>query len=246
MGAPEVLEHAEHAAHAGGHGHEGHDDKSKFPMVVGITMATLGVLLAFAAAKVGGERTELISMLVEQQHAHAKYQAQDIKHRTAMLSLEQMHALVDLKPRGEDMLKLARTCERYLGEAEAAKEWVESFDPAIKAHAVGQEDYELAQLAAEIGIVIASIALLLRRKLPWFIALALGIAAVGIVAVTYVSTGKSVHSAEAKIEEAGKAYRELRTAGKTNAIDEALVKEIIAAYGGGEKKEGKEAPAPKE
>ena len=34
-------------------------------------MALLGVLLAFASAKVGGERTELVKTMVEQQTAHA-------------------------------------------------------------------------------------------------------------------------------------------------------------------------------
>ena len=70
--AAESLERAEHTGHAGHGGHDG----SPLPMRVGITMAILGVLLAFAAARVGYERAELVQYLVEQQHAHAKYQAQ--------------------------------------------------------------------------------------------------------------------------------------------------------------------------
>src|SRR5690349_13942696 len=94
--AKKTLEHAEHISHAG-HGHgDGHDAHAaeKLGTYIGITMAILGVLLAFCAAKVGAERTELIEVLVEQQHAHAKYQAQDIKHRLAVNNLRQLHAQI--------------------------------------------------------------------------------------------------------------------------------------------------------
>ena len=86
MGAAEQLEHAHHVAHGGGH------DSGPLSMRVGITMAILGVILAFAAAKVGGERTELVQALVDQQHANANYQAQDVKHRVAILALQNLHA----------------------------------------------------------------------------------------------------------------------------------------------------------
>ncbi len=227
--ATETLERAEHAAHAG---HGGHEPAGRLTMWVGITMATLGVLLAFAAAKVGGERTELVKALVDQQHAHAKYQAQDIKHRAAVLSLRQLHATAaGEKVDAKDMLALATSVERYYAESQAANEWVDSYDPVIRAHTDGQEEYERAQLAAEFGIVVASIALLLRRRAPWFVALALGMVAVGILGGTWRHVGHIVHQAEAKIEETGKAYRELRDSGKTTEADDALVAEVRAAYG---------------
>jgi hypothetical protein len=101
MGNP--LEHAEHISHAGhgghgehggGHGGQGHDEQGKLGTYIGITMAVLGVVLAFCAARVGAERTDLIKALVEQQHAHAKYQAQDVKHRMAILNLRQTQGAI--------------------------------------------------------------------------------------------------------------------------------------------------------
>jgi hypothetical protein len=77
MGAHETLEHAEPIAH-GGHGEHGdhdHGGDQSLGMKVGVTMAILGVLLAFCAARVGAERTELVEALVDQQDAHAKSQA---------------------------------------------------------------------------------------------------------------------------------------------------------------------------
>ena len=312
------LEHAEHIAHAGhgggdhGHGHDDHAAHSKLGTYIGITMAVLGVILAYCAAKVGAERTELIQTLVEQQNAHAKYQAQDIKHRMGVLSLRQLHSGIpsaELGPRldveltnidaevapspapagtvapavaaspapalkpagatksegagkpeaaastspanasilaarvlGHDLLEgmvpnkaeagaLAGTVDRYGKEAHAAGEWVESFEPAIRAHVLAQERFELAQLLAEIGIVVASVGLLIKKSVPWFLAIALGLGAIGLVAHTYVSTNGVVHAAEQKIEETGKEYRELRNADKSTAADDALVAEVNAWAG---------------
>jgi light-regulated signal transduction histidine kinase (bacteriophytochrome) len=102
----ETLERAEHTAHAG------HDGDSKTARI-GITMAMLGVLLAFASARVGYERAELVQYLVDQQHAHLKYQTQDIKHRVAMLTLHQLHAqAATTKPDGNDMVMAAKAVER--------------------------------------------------------------------------------------------------------------------------------------
>lgn len=243
--ATEVLEHAGHAGHAGGHGGSG----DRFPILVGITMALLGVLLAFASAKVGGERTELVKTLVEQQNAHAKYQAQDIKHRTAVISLRQLHAnLPDLPkatataqrapgvtdkniPRAEDMIAIAKTVNRYYGESKAAKEWVEAYDPITVAHLEGQERYERAQLIAEFGIILASIALLLRLRTAWFVAVILGISSLVYMGTTYRHLSHEVAEAEEKVEHLGKAYRDLRNAGKMTAMDQALVDEVLSRYG---------------
>jgi hypothetical protein len=278
MGAHEALEHAEHAAHGSEHG-------GKLGMWIGITMATLGVLLAFAAAKVGGERTELVQELVAQQHAHAKYQAQDIKHRVAANSLRQVHAAIptgtaataldgelkkieqdllakaapgdaaarssvdavravtqsmlrQLAPNKEDAALLATAVERYRHESQVAKDWVESFDPIIAAHAHAQERYEIAQLFAEIGIVVASIALMMKRRTVWLVAIALGVVSVGFIGTTYAATGSAVHAAEAKVHEKSAAYRDLRSRGSLEESDQALIDDIRAWTG------TRAAPAP--
>jgi len=226
--AAESLERAEHASHAG---HSHGTDGDKLPTRIGITMALLGVLLAFNASKVGYERAELVQYLVDQQHAHLKYQAQDIKHRVAMLSLQQMHAEPDaLKANAADMIAIANSARRYSKEAELASEWVDAYDPIVAAHAEAQEEYEHAQLAAELGIVVASIALLLKRRLAWFLALGLGLTSVVMLTVTWRHTAHALAGAEAKAEEAEKSFLQLRQAGKTTDADQALVDEVLKAY----------------
>jgi hypothetical protein len=223
--AHEELEHAEHIAHAG----HGGDSLSRR---VGITMALLGVTLAFAAARVGAQRVELTQALVDQQHAHAKFTQADIKHRVAVLTLQQLHA--EARPEStsaKDMMLIAGTIDRYLVEAQLADKWVDTYDPLIEAHAEGQEHYELAQLAAEIGIVIASIALLLKRREPWLLAIVFGVAAIGVLGHTYWHTHGIVHDVEHKTEESEKAWEDLHKASKTDAVDKALVEDVKKVYG---------------
>ena len=132
----------------------------------------------------------------------------------------------NITPNKADAAVLANNVDRYKSEADAAKHWVESFEPAIKAHMEAQELFEKAQLLAEIGIVIASVALLIKKRIPWFGALALGALALGIVGTTLAGTSRTVHEAEEKIEETGKEYRDLRTAHKASELDDALVSDV--------------------
>lgn len=202
-------------------------------MYVGITMAMLGVLLAFCAARVGAERTELVETLVQQQNAHAKYQAQDVKHRVAVLTLQAVHAQIVAGAAMDkaDVLSIAGTTERYLEESGAAKEWVEAFEPKIEAHVEGQERYEIGQLLAEVGIVIASVALLLKARIAWFASLLLGGAALVITFMTHHHISGTVEASQGKIDETGKHYRDLRTKDKTTGEEKQLVANIRAWAG---------------
>jgi hypothetical protein len=133
---------------------------------------------------------------------------------------------------GKEMVALAKTVQRYFNESQAAGKWADAYTPAINAHLEGQENYELAMLCGEIGIVIASLSLLLRRRMAWYVAMALGLASVAVLIYTYARTEPVVRAIEEKTTEAAKAYRSLRAADKTTAEDDALAKEVLAAYQG--------------
>jgi hypothetical protein len=109
-----ALEHSEHISHAAGHHETGHGDR--LSTRIGITIAVLGVFLAVAGAKVGGERTEMVGTMVKQEHAHAEFQMQNIKHRLSVLILRQIHASM---PRGD--LSKSFQAELKKVEAERAK-----------------------------------------------------------------------------------------------------------------------------
>jgi hypothetical protein len=242
--ATEHLEHMQHVAHAGEHadgGGEGHNPAhSRLSTYTGITMAVLGVILAFASAKVGGERTMLVKTIIEKEDAHSRYVTQDLKHRIAVISLRQLRAtLPALAAPGrastavdaQEMVALARTVQRYYSESQAAVEWDIAYTPAIQAHVEGQEYYEWGMLCAEIGIVIASISLLLRKRVFLYLAIALGVASVAVLIFTYSKTEPVVRAIEERTAEAAKVYGTMRAADKTTTADDMLTKEVLASYG---------------
>jgi len=249
-GAHEMLEKMEHAGHAG---HEGHGPAHGPGKMIGITMAILGVMLAFCAAMVGSARTELIKATVEQANLWSLYQAESTKYRVMEADFEMLHALTPnkaelkrfeekltnlkrpggkeddedtaelkeaihiaivelaevLTPDKDDEDRLSALAQKYKHDMREAKEDAEAYDDAIEAHHHASEWYERAQLCAEIGIVIASIALLLSNRGVWAISVAIGVLGGGIVGYTFQHTRALLAQAEKKIEEAKKRTAEI-------------------------------------
>ena len=227
-----AMEHAEHITHAGhdeGH-HDGHGG-GRLNIYIGVTLAVLGVLLALCTAKVGAERTLLVQVLVQEEHAHAKYQAQDVKHRAAVLALTQIHATA-MSPQGgtinkADAIMLAKTVERYLTESQLAREATYTYEPLSRAHMEAQEEYEHGQLAAEIGIILASVALMMKRRLPWLVALMLGAVSVYFIVSTMIHTEHEVAHAQHSIQEATDKYDTARKANKTTDDEAKMIEDIM-------------------
>ncbi len=250
--ATEMLENMEHAAHGGGGEHGGGHGKGP-GKAIGITMALLGVMLAFCAASVGSERTELIKTMVEQSNRWGIYQSETTKLRVIEGDLEVLKALTPSKeeaakfdqilrskrapsgkadsedtaelkdliatslddmtdvlaPDPEDLAHFRKLAHVYKQDVADAKEDAEAYEGAIKAHENAAEWYERAQLAAEIGIVIASVALLLVSRMAWAFALACGALGASIIGWTAYTTHGALAAAEQKIEYALKHEAEI-------------------------------------
>jgi hypothetical protein len=241
MSLHEIAEHIEHAAHGGG-GHGG----SGVARYIGITMALLGVMVAFCSAMVGAQRTELIKAMVEQSTRMGTYQTETMKFRSMTANSELLKALSPAKDeikriettlrekRGaggkkddedtaelkdlisssvedladlltpdheviRDFAKVAKTYERDMKEA---KEDADSYDKMIEARGEAAEGYERALLAAEIGIVIASVALLLANRMVWAVSLVLAVTCLGTAGYTFQASRHSVAAAQDKIQKA--------------------------------------------
>jgi Domain of unknown function (DUF4337) len=259
--ASEALEHAEHASH-GAHGdHGGGHGK-----MIGLTMAILGVLLAFCAAQVGAARTELIKTMVEQTQGISERQAQSAKYRMLFSQLEQLRAIAPtpaqvgdlhrkldalraaakpeqadavqgavlvgvgvsemIQPTPQPLARLIGLTRRSGYKTELAGHWVEAFRPAISAYTNQAEGFERAQLCAEIGIVLASIALLLSNRKAWFGAIALGLLCAGSLGYTFATERPRLHAAEEAIEAAHHHYLEASTGPQDRAEDEETLREL--------------------
>lgn len=252
--ATEMLEHMEHAGH-GGHGEHGEGHKGPGRQI-GITMALLGVMLAFCAAMVGSERTDLTKTMIEQANRWGMYQSETMKLRTIEGDLEMLKALTPSKeeankldeilrskraasgraddedtaelkdliatslddmtdvlaPDPEDLTHFKKLAHEYKQDVADAKEDAESYEGAIKAHEEAAEWYERAQLAAEIGIVVASVALLLSSRAIWLISVIFGVAGAGVIGWTSWRTHTDLSIAEKRIEEALKHEAEIEAA----------------------------------
>ncbi|HEY2404590.1 MAG TPA: DUF4337 family protein [Polyangiaceae bacterium] len=241
MSMHEVVEHIEHAAHEGHGG--GHGNVTKY---IGLTMALLGVMVAFCSALVGAQRTDLIQSLVEQSTRVGLYQTESMKFRAMEANSELLKAL---SPEPDEEKKIAETlrskrgasgrkddedtaelkdliassvedladlltpdhhvltdfnniAHRYERDMKEAKEDADSYDKMIEAHQEAAEGYEYGLLFAEIGIVVASVALLLSNRIVWTVSVVLGLSCIGVTSMTYVHTRHTVEEAALKIKQA--------------------------------------------
>src|SRR5882724_8103406 len=161
-GAHEKLERAEHAAH----NHGGHK-------LFGVTMGLIGVLIAFTAAMVGSERNELTRAMIEQTQAHADFTSASTKFRLIMLELEKQRARVaaarDAPGGWSPVERFIELAADYSEERNLSKSWADRYGPLVESHFEAAEGYEKGQLIAEIGIVLASLAVLLASRSAWVV-----------------------------------------------------------------------------
>ncbi|HTA88393.1 MAG TPA: DUF4337 family protein [Polyangiaceae bacterium] len=239
MSTHEIAEQIEHMAHGGGH-------NSGSARYIGITMALLGVMVAFCSAMVGAQRTELIKAMVEQSTRMGTYQTETMKFRSMSANSALLKALspapdeikkiettlrekrgaagkkddedtaelkdlisssvedlADLLTPDRDVIRdFAKVAKVYERDMKEAKEDADSYDKMIEARQDAAEGYERALLAAEIGIVIASVALLLSNRIVWGVSLVLAILCVGTSGYTFQATRRNVAAAQDKIQKA--------------------------------------------
>jgi hypothetical protein len=222
-------------------------EKPKTPQkAIGVTMALLGVMLAFCAAMVGASRTELIRNTVEQSNQYSEYQAETMKFRVLEADYDLLHAVtpnraelakfgkklgdvkslsgkaddedtaeikeaVDLStrelvelltPDKEDEERLLKKKREYAHDMKEAKEDAEAYDLILTAYSDAASGFEKAQLCTEVGLVIASMALLLGNRLLWIVSLVIGLAGGGVAAKTQKEKGDRIAAAEGKIKAA--------------------------------------------
>ena len=238
MSAHQTLEHAEHTAHAsGGHDHApagGGGHAAKQGKLIGLTMALIGVLIAFCAAMVGSERNELTRTMIEQTQAHSDYSSASTKFRLIMLELEKQRGAQSAGPtlavstdaNSTVLRRFLRLYSDYAKERSFSKEWADSYSPLVQAHFEGAEGYEHGQLIAEIGIVLASLGVLLGSRPAWMLSIVLALACVVQLGRTGLHVHHEVAAAEGRVHHGQTAYQELRRAHAGAGEDESTVEAL--------------------
>ena len=174
--------------------------KDPFEKQVAISIAALAVALSVIGNKGDNAKTDAIIQTNEAANQWAYYQAKGIKGSVATSESEMLTLLApaqianaevtlgSLKVRndGYSNADIAKTVERLKADVERYKtEQGEIQTKALQSQKNAERGSEIndrcdmASLALQIAIVIASVSILSRWRLLWFIALALG--AVGTV-----------------------------------------------------------------
>lgn len=261
----ELIEKSNEAhEHDNGGGH-GHGSMSRY---IGMTMATLGVILALTSAMVGSARTALIATMVQQTNTALEYQSLSNKYRLMQAQLQQLHALLPdpkafkaaedevqrqltaasgdpgrvalarimtlqskellltVTPTREDLMRFVELMKEYNGQQHAARQYTESFDGKIEAHAEAAEHYEWAQLCCEIAIVLASVALLLGSRMAWLASLVPAVAGVVLIVFSLLQTQGALGRADHVIAKAKAAFDHLIDEKAEAAGDAKLVRDI--------------------
>ena len=155
----------------------------------------------------------------------------DTAQAIKVVRLETKKILNTVTPTREDVLRFTKLIRRHHEEAEGAKEWSESYKDAIDVHALSASRFEIAQVAVEIGIVIASVGLLLSNQKwfargAWFTALLLGVISLALAAGTYVTNNRKLHGAEEKIAETHHHFLAMSKEKEDLAEDEKLMEDV--------------------
>jgi hypothetical protein len=180
----EAHEHAEHAAHAA---------RESDPLIsqVTFTIAVLAVVAAIAASLETTEGDHAIvsknDAVLEQNEATDTwnlYQAKSLKKNLYAIAAEQSG------PKAADYAKVAA---RNGGDESTIGKQARAFEAArdarnaeAEAHEVRHGRLTIASTLLHMAIAIATLAIILRRRWPWFAALALSAAGAAITAWAYL------------------------------------------------------------
>lgn len=178
---------------------------------------------------------------------HSEMKNPDSKTVIKASELNTDKILNTVTPTEKDVQRFLGLIHRTREENESAKHWSESYHDAVKVHENTADRFELAMLSAEIGIVIASVGLLLAKQKmfgrgAWFTGIALGLVSLSIAIGTKLTNDHALHAAEEKIHKTEHHFASMTKDEDDIAEDKKLEEEIVAEFK--EMKKLKGAPKP--
>jgi cell division protein FtsB len=149
-----------------------------------------------------------------------------------MIELEKQHARVAAArdPQGgwSPVPRFIKLAGDYTKERNLAKDWADAYHPLVEGHFDAAEGYERAQLIAEIGIVLASLAVLLSSRPAWMLSVILSGICVVQLGRTFIHTSSVVRDSHEKIHQQEEAYSELRKGHVGENEDEKAIEQLDA------------------
>jgi len=170
----EIHHRAAHEGHEEASGHNGVGGQaSNWITPAALTAALLAAFAAIAGALATTHLTESTHKRIESNDKWSYYQSKSLKNYLLDTKAEILVALDRAAP-ADDLKKIA---ENNL-EKKQTKLEAEALENLSKAHLRAHETFELAATMFHIAIAMVAISVVARRKLFWFVSMAIG--AVGI------------------------------------------------------------------
>jgi hypothetical protein len=149
--------------------------------------------------------------------------------RAAQLQTEKL--LNTVVPTPDDVERFLTLINRIRVQADAARQWSESYHDAVAVHKHTAEHFEYALISVEIAVVIASVGLLLARQFrmalsAWIVAVLLGLLSAGIATQSFVTNHRTLHAAEEKIQASERRYAGMNNEAEEVAQDKKLEDDI--------------------
>lgn len=217
-----------HSTHAD---HESHSSQSKDPLfkpnVIGVYLGLLAVLIALCAVMGHTEQNLMTQAMVSQSRATSKEVAASVKYRLVLSELSQLGWL----PKDQRDPKLVShyldLYKDYLKEREVAHELSEALDPSIESHFEATDEFELAQLIAEIAIAIASFSLILHNRYVWYVSVVFSVLSIAAFSYTKHHTGKANAVINKNISVLEKEYKDLRVNHQSREGDSLILSKFL-------------------
>lgn len=174
-------------------GHGPHADANDpFQKQVAVVLAMYSVGLAFVNMLTNQARTQSILRSNEATNTWSYFQSKSTKEVVRTGELETLEALPS--PPAETIAKLKTEIVRYGQEKKTIQQDAEKLAAQAKGHEHKEHLYEYSAVGIELGIVIAGVALLMHKKVVFYLSLVAALA--GVAGTVYTGLLMKDHGAE--------------------------------------------------
>src|SRR4051812_48825458 len=182
-------------------GHGPHADAhDPFQKKVALAMAIYAVLLAFVTMLTNQARTEALLLSNEANNQWSYFQSKSTKGMLVRAEADLVESLAsDTTPEKVALIQKTKAhfleeSERYDHEKEGIKEKAEELAAEAEENKAKEGQFEYASVAMELGIVVATVALLLASQPAFWISILLAVAGLGWTAKTAMVSVEPKHA----------------------------------------------------
>ncbi len=149
--------------------------KDPFEKMVAISIAVMAVLLSYISMKGDNGKTDSIVNTNEASNKWAQFQANSLKEHMAKSEADVLKILSTTPESAKRQAELLKDAAKYEAQKQKIQDEANQFKKDAEVGAKMNDRADLGGLFLQIGIVIASVAILSRQKFLWYASMLLGI-----------------------------------------------------------------------